>query len=73
MSFQPEQTPRTVRSALDLIGTDEAVELNLVVTNTGDRAGDEVVQVYLHDPVARVARPGRDPGYVGPGSEMPRY
>ena len=29
------------------------------VTNTGARAGDEVVQLYLHDPVAQVARPSR--------------
>ena len=48
-----------VRASAKEIGTDEAVELNVVVTNTGDRAGDEVVQVYLHDPVARVARPVR--------------
>jgi hypothetical protein len=41
------------------IDTTESVELSVVVTNTGDRAGDEVVQVYLHDPVARVARPVR--------------
>jgi len=27
------------------------------VRNTGERAGDEVVQLYLHDLVARVARP----------------
>jgi beta-xylosidase len=35
------------------------VELSVTVTNTGDRAGDEVVQVYLHDPVAGIARPVR--------------
>jgi beta-glucosidase len=29
------------------------------VTNTGDRAGDEVVQLYLHDVVASVTRPVR--------------
>ena len=29
----------------------------MLVTNTGARAGDQVVQLYLHDPVARVARP----------------
>ena len=46
-----------VRASAEEIGTDEAVELSVVVTNTGDRSGDEVVQVYLHDPVARVARP----------------
>jgi beta-glucosidase-like glycosyl hydrolase len=48
-----------VRASSEEVGTDEAVEVSLVVTNTGDRAGDEVVQVYLHDPVARVARPVR--------------
>ena len=46
-----------MRASAEEIGTDEAVELSVVVTNTGDRAGDEVVQLYLHDPVARVARP----------------
>jgi len=29
------------------------------VRNTGDRAGDEVVQLYLSDPVAQVVRPVR--------------
>jgi len=27
------------------------------VRNSGDRAGTEVVQLYLHDPVAQVVRP----------------
>jgi beta-glucosidase len=48
-----------VRASAEAIGTDEAVEVSTVVTNTGSRAGDEVVQVYLHDLVARVARPVR--------------
>ncbi len=48
-----------VRASAQEISTDEAVQVSTVVTNTGDRAGDEVVQVYLHDPVARVARPVR--------------
>ena len=29
----------------------------MTVRNVGDRAGAEVVQVYLHDPVAQVTRP----------------
>jgi beta-glucosidase-like glycosyl hydrolase len=29
------------------------------VANTGDRAGDEVVQLYLHDPVASISQPVR--------------
>ncbi|ARQ70904.1 beta-glucosidase [Streptomyces marincola] len=39
------------------LDTDGATTVRLRVTNTGDRAGTEVVQLYLHDPVARVARP----------------
>jgi beta-glucosidase len=33
------------------------VRLQFTVKNTGSRAGDEVVQLYLKDPVASVARP----------------
>ncbi len=33
------------------------VEVRLTVTNTGHRAGSDVVQLYLHDPVASVVRP----------------
>ncbi len=36
------------------------VEVACTVTNTGDRAGTEVVQLYLDDPVAEVARPVRE-------------
>ncbi|MFF4401157.1 glycoside hydrolase family 3 N-terminal domain-containing protein [Streptomyces sp. NPDC001480] len=39
------------------IGTDGSYDLTLTVRNTGDRAGAEVVQLYLHDPVASVTRP----------------
>ncbi|MFV2018232.1 glycoside hydrolase family 3 N-terminal domain-containing protein [Micromonospora sp. LOL_023] len=39
------------------IGTDGAVRVSVEVRNTGDRAGDEIVQLYLHDPVAQVTRP----------------
>ncbi|GAA3463989.1 glycoside hydrolase family 3 N-terminal domain-containing protein [Saccharothrix longispora] len=37
--------------------TDGAVELELDVHNPGDRDGADVVQLYLHDPVAQVVRP----------------
>jgi beta-glucosidase len=37
--------------------TDGACELSVTLTNDSDRAASEVVQVYLHDPVAEVARP----------------
>ncbi|MGW5618576.1 beta-xylosidase/alpha-l-arabinosidase [Streptomyces sp. NPDC003877] len=39
------------------IGTDGAYDVAVTVRNTGDRAGAEVVQLYLHDPVASVTRP----------------
>ena len=29
------------------------------VTNTGSRAGDDVVQLYIHDPVASIEQPIR--------------
>lgn len=37
--------------------TDGAVRVALTVRNAGDRAGVEIVQLYLHDPVAQVTRP----------------
>ncbi|WP_030045253.1 glycoside hydrolase family 3 C-terminal domain-containing protein, partial [Streptomyces resistomycificus] len=37
--------------------TDGAYDVSVTVRNAGDRAGAEVVQLYLHDPVASVTRP----------------
>jgi beta-xylosidase len=37
--------------------TDGAVRVSLTVSNVGRRAGADVVQLYLHDPVAQVTRP----------------
>jgi beta-glucosidase len=45
----------TVRGA----STSAPVEVVVTVRNTGDRAGDEVVQLYCRDDVASVARPDR--------------
>ncbi|MFG2464165.1 glycoside hydrolase family 3 N-terminal domain-containing protein [Streptomyces canus] len=39
------------------IGTDGTHDVSLTVRNAGERAGAEVVQLYLHDPVASVTRP----------------
>ncbi|WP_067873953.1 beta-glucosidase family protein [Agromyces aureus] len=39
------------------IATDGAATVRLRVRNSGERAGVEVVQLYLHDPVASVVRP----------------
>jgi beta-xylosidase len=47
------------------IPTSGTVELSMTLTNTGSRAGVEIVQLYLHDPVASVVRPvQRLIGYV---------
>ena len=41
------------------VPTDGTAEISCTVRNTGERPGTEVVQLYLHDPVAQVARPVR--------------
>jgi beta-glucosidase len=41
-------------------GGQPAVEVELTVTNTGDRAGKETVQVYVTDPEATVYRPEQE-------------
>lgn len=46
-----------VRLSRDTVETDGTVEVTVRVTNTGDRAGAEVPQLYLHDAVAPVTRP----------------
>jgi beta-xylosidase len=41
------------------VPTDGVVTISATVTNTGDRDGAEVLQLYLRDPVAQVTRPVR--------------
>ncbi len=52
------QISRASVSASDLAAGAE-VTVSIDVTNTSDRAGDEVLQVYVHDLVASVAPPVR--------------
>jgi len=42
------------------IGVSGKAEVNVDVTNTGTRAGDEVVQMYIHDVVSSVTRPVKE-------------
>ncbi|MFI2487455.1 glycoside hydrolase family 3 C-terminal domain-containing protein [Promicromonospora kroppenstedtii] len=45
----------------DAVADDEAaVRVRVTVTNTGDRAGAEVVQAYVADPASQVQRPERE-------------
>lgn len=39
------------------LGKEETLRLKVTVKNTGRMAGDEVVQVYMHDELASVSRP----------------
>jgi beta-glucosidase len=48
------QTDRNVYAVNDII------RLSLTVKNTGDRAGAEIVQIYMHDIEASVIRPAKE-------------
>ena len=41
----------------ETLGKEESLKVKVKVTNTGSVAGDEVVQVYIHDELASVVRP----------------
>ena len=41
------------------VAADGALTASVDVTNTGGRAGDEVVQLYINDPVASISQPVR--------------
>ena len=43
-----------------VIGKDEATNVSIDVKNTGTRAGDEVVQLYIRDLVSSVTRPVKE-------------
>jgi beta-glucosidase len=54
-----------LRISAENLPTDGEFTVSVRVRNTGSRPGDEVVQLYLEDPVASVARPTRQLlGYV---------
>jgi beta-xylosidase len=50
---------RDLQLAPARIGTDGETRIACTVVNTGDRAGTEVVQLYVDDPIAEVPRPVR--------------
>ncbi|MFF0739896.1 glycoside hydrolase family 3 N-terminal domain-containing protein [Streptomyces sp. NPDC004111] len=54
-------TPRASVPDITVAGLErgETFEVEVPVRNTGDRDGDEVVQLYVHDPVATLVQPVR--------------
>ncbi len=49
----------TPRISAERLASTESLTVHVNVTNTGQRAGDEIVQLYLRDDVASVTRPVR--------------
>lgn len=50
----------SLRTSATTIGAEGSATVSVDVTNTGSRAGDEVVQLYVRYPSSAVARPIRD-------------
>jgi beta-glucosidase len=42
------------------MSADDQIEVTFTLTNSGDRDGEEVVQLYLHDEIAQLARPVKE-------------
>jgi len=49
-----------LRTGTDSLGLGDTLTVAVEVTNSGSRAGDEVVQLYVRHPQSAVARPRRD-------------
>lgn len=43
-----------------VVGSEATVTISLTIRNTGDVFGEEVVQLYVRDEIASVARPGKE-------------
>jgi beta-glucosidase len=48
-----------LRLSSSTVSKNRRLEASVTVTNTGSRKGSEVVQLYLHDPVASISQPVR--------------
>jgi beta-glucosidase len=48
-----------LRLSSPTVSKNRSLQASVTVTNTGSRTGDEVVQLYLHDPVASISQPVR--------------
>ncbi|KAH7182471.1 glycoside hydrolase superfamily [Fusarium flagelliforme] len=50
---RPEISPKT-------LGPNSEIKITLAISNTGTRAGSEVVQIYVHDEKSRLPRPEKE-------------
>jgi beta-glucosidase len=48
-----------LRLSSSTVSRNGSLKASVTVANTGNRKGDEVVQVYIHDPVASISQPVR--------------
>jgi beta-glucosidase len=48
-----------LRLSSSTVSKNRSLQASVTVANTGSRKGDEVVQLYLHDPVASISQPIR--------------
>ena len=48
-----------LRLSSSTVSKNGRIKASVTVTNTGSRKGDEVVQLYIHDPVASISQPVR--------------
>ena len=48
------------RLSTDTLASDEQLTVSVDITNTGQRAGQEIVQLYMRDVAAAVARPAKE-------------
>ena len=48
---------KNLKLSANEIGTDDSVDVSVDITNTGDRFGEEVVQVYVNDCFSSVVKP----------------
>ena len=53
-------TYANLQIAESMLGPDDTLRVSVTITNSGDRAGAEVVQLYVRDLVACVTRPVRE-------------
>jgi len=49
-----------IRLSSNEMSHDGSIKATVTVTNTGNRDGDEIVQLYIHDKVASISRPVRE-------------